>query len=266
MAGRVFFRNQARHLSRHVHSFAVPRDLWPTLVRLTGKRITRQEFMLLVRAIAIAQAENETHTKEGATRKDAMAQLKAMLRLEDDDALLHALRGCDRLTYEAVQQAQIDAVSEILWRDGFFVDVDGDEHRIAPTMELGVEGGERKSVLPYLPMGFAGVRNAVAAALKNIEADGGGEESSLDLHLVTLRTRVHPKMGAGRAAKPYQLDLAHACWALWERHGSSKGGCAWRTNGTNKRSKLVDMTDVVFSAAGMRLDSSRLVVLLKKSK
>ncbi|MCK9511203.1 MAG: hypothetical protein M0R28_08265 [Pigmentiphaga sp.] len=266
MAGRVFFRDQARHLSRHVHSFEAPSDLWPTLVRLTGKRITRQEFMLLVRAIAIAQAEDETHTKGGATRKDAMAQLKAMLRLEEGDALLQALRGCDRLTYEAVQQAQIDAISEILWRDGFFVDADGDEHRIAPSMELGVQGGESKRVPPYLPMGFAGVRNAVAAALKNIEADEWGEESSPDLHLVTMRTRFHPKMRAGRAAKPYQLDLAHACWALWERHGPSKGRGAWRTNGTNKRSKLVDMADVVFSAAGMRLDSSRLVALLKKSK
>jgi hypothetical protein len=157
----------------------------------------------------------------------------------------------------------MDVISEVLWRDGFFVDADGDEHRIAPSMEL---EGKSKRVSPYLPMGVAGVRNAVAAALKNIEADKGGEESSPDLHLVTLRTRVHPKMGAGRAAKPYQLDLAHACWAFWERHEPSKGGGAWRTNGTNKRSKLVDMADVVFSAAGMRLDSSRLVALLKKSK
>lgn len=265
MAGRVFFKNGARHFSRHADSFVVPDDLRPTLARLTGKRIPHQELMFLVRAIAIAWAENELQ-KNRATRKDALAQLKAMLRLKNNDDLLHALCGCDRMTYEAVQQAQIDAISDVLWRDGVFVDVGGVEYRVAPNMELGMEWEGRERVPPYLPMGFAGVRNAVAAALKNIEAGEAREESDPDLYLATLRTGIHPRMGAGRAEKPYQLDLARACWALWERHGPSQGRGAWRTDGTDKRSKLVDLTDAVFKWAGMELKSSRLVALLKKAK
>lgn len=205
MAGKVFFRTGARHFSRHTHRFEVPGNLLPTLMRLVGKRVPRQEFVFLVGAIAIAWTENAVQTKERANRKDGLAQLKAMLRLKDDADLFDALRGCDRMTFEAVQQAQIDAISDVLWRDGVFVDAGGMEHRVAPNIELGLEWEGRERVSPYLPMGFAGVRNAVAAALKNIEVDEACEESDPDLYLATLRTRIHPKAGAGNIGKPYQL-------------------------------------------------------------
>ncbi|WNB74562.1 hypothetical protein [Methylomonas koyamae] len=59
---------------------------------------------------------------------------------------------------------------------------------------------------------------------------------------------------------------ASECWRFWEKFGPDKGRNAWRTNGTGKHSKLVDLADVVFHAAGMPLDSSRLVAILKKAK
>jgi hypothetical protein len=218
MAGRVFFKQGARHPSRHAHCFEVPANLRPALERLTEKHIPRQEFLFLARAIAIARADNEIQTKERATRKDTLAQLKAMLRLKDDDGLLHALRGCDRMTYEAVQQAQIDAISDALWRDGVFVDAGGVEHRIAPSMELGAE-----RVPPYLPMGFEGVRNAVAAALKSLEADEVREEAAPDLHLVTLRTAVK----AWAKLKP-DAELLPKIMEAVERQANSP---QWRKDG-----------------------------------
>ena len=62
-------------------------------------------------------------------------------------------------------------------------------------------------VPPYLPMGFDGLRNAIADALKSIEADEVREEPDPDLCLATHRTRFHPKVGAGNAEKSYQLDV-----------------------------------------------------------
>lgn len=263
MAGRVFFRNGGRHASRFSHTAELGAGFLELLARILGKKITKKDWGYLAQAIAIAKTDNDRQTRNRATRKDALAQLKAMLRLKDNDALLQALRGCDRMTLEAIQQAQNDAISNVLWRDGVFVDADGMEHCIPPTID---HVGPMEIVPPYLPMGFDGVRNAIADALKSIEADEVREESDRDLYLATLRTRIHPRTGAGNAGKPYQLDLARACLALWEQYGPSQGRGAWRTNGTGKRSKLVVLADAVFSAAGMSLDSSRLVALLKKAK
>lgn len=263
MAGRVFFRNGERHASRFSHTAEFGAGFLESLASILGKKITQKDWGYLAQAIATAKADNDRQTRNRATRKDALAQLKAMLRLKDNDALLQALTGCDRMTLEAIQQAQTDAISNVLWRDGVFVDADGMEHHIPPTID---HVGPMEIVPPYLPMGFDGVRNAIADALKSIEADEVREESDHDLYLATLRTRVYPRTGAGNSGKPYQLDLARACWALWEQYGPSQGRGAWRTNGTGKRSKLVGLADAVFSAAGMSLDSSRLVALLKKAK
>lgn len=116
---------------------------------------------------------------------------------------------------------------------------------------------------PYLPMGFAGVRDAVEAALNTLETRD--EDALPDLCLATFRPPIHPRSKAGNRSKPYQLELARACWELWRRCGPDKGSGAWVTNSTDKRSKLVGMAGVVFAAAGMPLSGPRLVTLLKKS-
>ncbi|WNB74543.1 hypothetical protein [Methylomonas koyamae] len=206
MSGRVFFRRGRKHFSRNGHHFESHAGLWRKLEQLTGKHVPYQEFIFLVYAIAIARADNESHVNPArSTRKDALAQLKAMLRLKKDDDLLHALRGCDQMTFEAIQQAQIDAISDVLWRNGVFIDSNGDEYKTPPSIEIGVIG----RVEPYLPMGIVGVRNAISAALNIIEVDEAKpKECDPFLYLTTLRTRFHPKTGAGRASKPYQLELA----------------------------------------------------------
>lgn len=262
MAGKVIFKNGKLHASRlrHVTEFGV--GLLESLDEILETRITREEWNYLTLAIAIAKESNVRQTRDRATRKDALAQLKAMQRLKDE-SLLHALRGCDRMTLEAIRQAQHDAICDALWRDGVFVDVGGIEHRTPPDID---HAGPMERVQPYLPMGIAGLRAAITDALKNLESDSAQEDPAPGLSLVTRRTRFHPRVGAGNAEKHYQIDLARACWALWERHGPSKGRGAWRTNGTNKRSKLADLADVVFKEAGMELGDSRLVALLKKAK
>lgn len=250
-------------MSRFGHTTEFKKEFLKSLNGILGKKITQEDWGYIALAIAIAKADKDRRTHDRANRKDALAQLKAMLRLKDNDALLQALRGCDRMTLEAIQQAQTDAISDVLWRDGVFVDPDGLEYRHPPTID---HIGPMEQMPPYLPMGIDGVRNAIVAALKSIEADEIHEDSDPLLHLTTQRSRFYPKVGAGNAEKLYQIGLADACWILWRQYASSKGRMAWRTSGTNKRSKLVDFAAAVFSAAGMPLDSSRLVAILKKSK
>lgn len=257
MAGKVYFRQGALHVSRLDNCFKNDADLRPSLEELIGKSIPYAAFNEILIAVAIARKENAIQTRERPTRKDAVAQLKAMLRLSGDE-LLHALRGCDRLTFEAIRQAQIDAISEVLCSDGLFIDVRGDEYRMPPSIYLGLLRDGREVVPPYLPMGVSGVHAAIALALKRIE-DGDTIEDG--------RTRFHPKTGPGNAKKDYQLDLARACLDLWKSCDPRCGQRAWRTTGTGKRSKLVSLSAEVFRAAGLPvLSASRLVALLKKAK
>jgi hypothetical protein len=259
MAGKVPFRNRERHASRFGHRATFNKDFLELLNGIFEKRITQKDWGDLVTAIAIANAENERQTKNRATRKDALAQLKAMLRLKSDDDFIYALRGCDRMTYEAVQQAQIDAISEVQCRDGMFLDTGGTEHCIPPTIDL--------DRLPlYFPMGVDGARSAVVAALKRIETDEVTLERDSDFALVTLRTRIHPKTGAGNIEKPYQTLLATKCLMLWRLYGNPSQRKPWCTPDTGKRSDVVGFTGEIFSAAGMDLSDSRLVALLKSAR
>jgi len=263
MAGKVFFRKGRWHMSRFRHTTEFGAEFLNSLTRILGKEIPFPDWCYLAQSIAMAKSDNDLQTKHKATRKDALAQLRAMSRLKSNDDLLWALRGCDRMTFEAIQQAQTDAISDVLWRDGVFVDAHGEDHCIPPAIE---HVGLMERFPPYLPMGFEGVRNAIAASLKTIDEEKRHEASEPSLCLVTRRTRFHPKTGAGNTEKSYQRDLAAECVVFWRSCGKASQRKPWAASGEDKRSRIVAFAHTVFAAAGMRLSDRRMVSLLKQAR
>ncbi|MHA3904869.1 hypothetical protein ACTPOE_15240 [Castellaniella sp. WN] len=82
MAGRIPFRGGGRHASRFGHTSEFGDELIESLTRILGKKITQKDWGYLAQAIAMAKADNDRQTRNRATRKDALAQLKAMLRMK----------------------------------------------------------------------------------------------------------------------------------------------------------------------------------------
>lgn len=243
MAGKVFFRRGSIHFTRYGGKANITDEqvytLRSTLHRALGRSFNNADFLCLIRSILIARSEAKGHSDQ-PTRKDMIAQLRAMNRLGDED-LIAALRGCDKRTFEAIQQAQIDAISKLLWEEGQFTDAEGIEHRMPTQIEL---IGQAERCTPYLPMGCNGVRASIASVLSACEAS--------------------PDQ-AGNREKRYQLSLSRECVIWWKKYGPPDKQKAWRTLGTGGQSGIVDFAAAVYEAAGMPLASSRLVALLKKS-
>jgi len=75
-----------------------------------------------------------------------------------------ALWNCDRLTFEAIQQASFSIMSDLLFENGHFIDADGETWQSPSEIQLGLH----ESDSPYLPLGVAGLREAIAKALDEI--------------------------------------------------------------------------------------------------
>jgi hypothetical protein len=256
MAGKVFFRDGKRHRSRFGHTTVPNERFLESITSILGKKITPEDWNHLARAIAVAKADHDRQTRDRTTRKDSFAQLRAMLRLKGDDALLQALRGCDRATFEAVRQAQIDAISNVLWHDGVFIDAEGEKHHIPPDIEI-----EREP--PCLPMGINGLRSAIVAALESIKAGEAREDSEPSLRLVTRRTCFYPS-GPGNLKRNYQVALAKECATVWRLYGGDTGR-AWCSSSGNQ-SRIIDFAFAVFREAGMVLSGVRLAAILKSAE
>lgn len=245
MAGKIHFRGGKIHSSRYARSGELySHELTAFLAsvqEVLGCTIDPDETRMLVFAVCFVRAESKGQ-REGqadASRKDMLAQLRAMDAIRHDADLVAALRGCDRRTLEAIRTAHTALVSQILFRDGQFIDAEGIEHLIPPDIEI--LPGPASCAPVYLPDGVAGLRAAVKAALIECEAN-------LD--------------AAGNRAKPHQLVLAAQCLGLGRRYCA--GDCAvWRW-GDDSASRLVSLARIVFSFAGIRLSDSRLVAILKK--
>jgi len=238
MAGTPLFK-RGQHPSRYAlgHaeiSEADARELRQSLDALTVRGMDGADFRFLLCAILEAKA-CERPDYDPVTRKDTVAQLQAMGKLRSDDELLAALRKCDHRTLEAIRRAQNAAISDVLWCEGLFVDVEGQEHRTPPGLEF---VGPRDDVGPYLPMGFDGLRRSIAVAITTEEE---------------IRDR------AGRREKNHQADLARECVQLWQKYGPPDRQKIWR------EAPIVVFAEAVFRAAGMCIASSRLCVLLEKA-
>lgn len=243
MAGKVFFRRGGIHSTRHGGEANITNEqadaLRGTLHRTLRRSFNNADFLCLVRSILVARSEAKGHSDQ-PTRKDMIAQLRAMNKLGNED-LIAALRGCDQRTFEAIQQAQIDAISKLLWEEWQFTDAEGVEHRTPPQIEF---IGPAERCTPYLPMGLNGIRTSIASVLSACEVSSDQ---------------------VGNREKLYQLSLARECVIWWKKYGPPDKQKAWRTLGTGRRSGIVDFAAAVFEAAGMPLADSRLVALLKKS-
>lgn len=178
---------------------------------------------------------------EAVRRKDIAAQLRAMVKIRNDNDLLTALRNCDHWTFEAIQREQISHTAKVISDEGQFTDANGDCNRIPAEILLGF----REDDPLYLPLGITGLRESIANALVETDAK---------------------KDHAGPPEKPYQLALANECIIFWKKFGPASQRKPWATAGTGKQSQIVSFADVVFKAAGMPLSSRRLIALLKDAR
>lgn len=180
-----------------------------------------------------------TARHDAVRRKDIEAQLRAMSKIRDDGKLMGALWNCDRLTFEAIQQASFSIMSDLLFENGHFIDADGETWQSPSEIQLGLH----ESDSPYLPLGVAGLREAIAKALDEI-----ADKKDLP----------------GAREKPYQIELAKVCNSLWKKYvdPAPKPHASPRTG---KGSPDVTFAVAVFSAAGMPLSPARVRDVLKKA-
>ncbi len=178
---------------------------------------------------------------EAVRRKDIAAQLRAMVKIRNDNDLLTALQNCDHWTFEAIQREQIRLTAKVISDEGQFTDANGDRNRIPAEIQLGC----REDDPPYLPLGMTGLRESIANALVETDAK---------------------KDHAGPPEKPYQHALANECIIFWKKFGEARQRKPWETTDTGRQSQIVSFADVVFKAAGMTLSSRRLIALLKDAR
>lgn len=236
MSGRLLFR-KGLHFSRRgrsgpsVDSRKVHAELLPFL-----GRVETADLWMLVREIGIVRAYTKNHFPL-PTRKDVLAQLGAMTRIQSDEELLVAVAHCDQRSFELIQQATIDAISKEISATGKFIDTEGVVCLMPPAIEMNVSP-------PYFPAGPAGVRKAIALALER-------EQFICD--------------SPGAKGKQYQTDLGCACVYLWKKYRPELSQKIWRTLGTARRSGLVGFSAVIFSMSGIEISDSRLVALLRNT-
>lgn len=187
-------------------------------------------------------------------RKDIEAQLRAMRKICNDDALINALRACDTWTFSVINMASIDVMSDALWERGEFTDADGEVWRTPRSIYCGSIDSP-----PILPLGVAGLRQAIGRALSAL--DGHENAGSSEFRNALERMPILAK-GRGPREKPFQAVLADECIALWKKYGQPSRRKPWATTDTEKRSRIVDFSRVVFEEAGMKLFDRRLVTLL----
>ena len=253
MAGSVLFK-RGRHPSRsgrRAKKTMGPRDyvdLRSAIARRLGL-VTSVDFQFLSEAILTARSFLQNSVTTGPdggavecegligpmTRRDTVAQLKAMRRIDDDDALISALENIDAMTFSAIQQADLGLIADEISKSGHFVDSEGHEYLFPPSIES-IPG------FVYLPSGVGGLRQAVDVALETSE---------------------HRADRGGRKDKTHQSELERLCRYLWAKYCPSKSQRVWCTPDADRRSELVAFAKFVFDQAGMHLTDSRLVDVLK---
>lgn len=111
MTGVNWTRQPQGHWSRLKIETGVSGEINKALIlevyRLTGGRVDEKGMLSLLHAVAIANQSYQVAQKRAATNKDAKAQLKAMLKM-DDSGLSKALELCDKGTLGRINKAQND--------------------------------------------------------------------------------------------------------------------------------------------------------------
>lgn len=297
MAGKVLYK-LGRHPSRDgIGHASIQRNdadkLKDEISKILERTISDKDFARLLDAVALAKASSGSrrgepgeimhrvrlpaaHTSEQdieiyileaipppvaypmVRRKDIEAQLRAMRKICNDDALINALRACDTWTFSVINMASIDVMSDMLWERGEFTDADGEVRRIPRS----IYGGSVDSPA-ILPLGVAGLRDAIERALAALDGDenAGSSEFRNALEKMPILAK-----GRGPREKPFQSVLADECITLWKKYGRPSRRKPWVTTGIDRRSGIVDFSDAVFEAAGMDLSPRRLVTLLQLAR
>lgn len=204
MPGKILFR-YGRHKSRQPLSFSYRSDenspLHRSITKELGVRPDRADYEHLLFAMHLAERQ-ESDTQR-VTRKDSVAQLKAMTKIKQDDHLITAIKHTDSATFRLISQAQSDLIAESISTKGKFTSTDGDEYRIfAPGLD--------ESMPDYLPDGITGVRQAIANALNDCE---------------------ETEQKAGRRKIESRRPLADEIWSLWVKYRPNESRKVWQREG-----------------------------------
>ena len=180
-------------------------------------RLSICDFQRLMLAINIA--EREEATADRVTRKDVLAQLRAMAKIKQDDQLVGAVTNTDMITFQLISQAQTELISDVISSEGCFVDSSGGEYRFCPPS---MDQYNLMSDI-YLPDGVKGLRESVDRALRDCESRKG--------------TAGPRKIESRRA-------LAREVKTLWKHHQPGCSQKVWQRDGDC--SPLLNFARLVF--------------------
>lgn len=270
--GKTANRLRELHPSRHhTHEIRLA-DVVDLLKKYLGDRrphVQSDEVTSLIVAIGIAASEKARRIAGNESRKKSLEGLRAMHRLADDE-LIAVLPTCDMVTFGRIQTAHVELyyerhgipvldIPEVgLSESDWIAALDGDapacvrfydalkaasadsECSIAPrcAIELPAVGQ-----LLHLPLGIAGLRDAIANAIKVAEQESGS---------------------AGNKPTPHMDELAMACEVFMRRHPPTPNIPGMLDKAPP--SPAVSFTANVFEMAGMMLGESRIEELLTAAR
>lgn len=218
MPGKVSFRGVQFHPSREPpFKELTEKDiaiLENAALKLTKKPFRTADFNLLI--IEIFRAIELKHRCENTpTKKDRIANLRAILKIKDKNKFMHALLACDIDILKRIEQLDAELSCARFLRNGIFVDSDQAILRHTPHLELFTPYQYKNpkapkfriNIEPYLPNGIEGIKECVSILLRE------------ELHDPSLAEREpNTTSFSGRPEKPYQLLVVQACVQFRKKH------------------------------------------------
>lgn len=255
--GKTANRLRELHPSRHhTHEIRLA-DVIDLLKKYLGNRrphVQSDEVTSLIAAIGIAASEEARRIAGNESRKKSLEGLRAMYRLADDE-LIAVLPTCDMVTFGRIQTAHAELyfercgipVVELSESDVFNADCIAARDGAAESLNLLIprcaielpQGGEPL----HLPLGIAGLRDAIANAIKVAEHESGS---------------------AGNKPKPHMDELAMACEVFMRRHPPTPNIPGMLEKAPP--SPAVSFATNVFEMAEMMLGESRIEELLTAAR
>ncbi len=173
-----------------------------------------------------------------ATRKDSLAQLRAMIKIKEDSELIEALKNIDIKTFLMISQAQNDLIAEKISETGYFIDSDGMQYTLlVPSLEQYTHPG----VEYYLPDGIVGLRNAVSLAFQ---------------HCTTEKEK------RGRRKIESRRYLVDEIWRIWKAYQPKASQEIWQRG--DGCSLALGFARVVFEQVYVVIDLYSLAELMKE--
>ncbi len=211
MPGKILFK-EGRHPTRQVSDFKIEYspsknlELYKTLCKALGEKLIYSDYLYLLFEIHSAEHEEKKRINNNMTRKNSLAQLKALTRIKDDDDLVRSVQNTDINTFLMISEAQTDLITEKLFSTGYFIDSEGEHCTYTPTLDQYTHPG----IKYYLPDGISGLRDAISLALKICDSN---------------------KEGRGRKKIKSRCPLAKAVWRIWKKYRPEASQEIWQRDG-----------------------------------